>query len=171
MKASPLPSIDVLENLFSLMEPEGRLVWANCPRPEFNGTEAGWVMNGGYRHVRVRGYGTYLAHRLVTVLRGRPLGPNDVIDHINHDKLDNRASNLRVTTKQGNSFNRGPNKTAKVPAVGITVATYRSGAIRYRARIKKEGRDLHLGTFKTVEEAVSAYETAKKEITRRIFAE
>lgn len=33
-------------------------------------------------------------------------GPNDVVDHLNRDTLDNRRDNLRVGTQRDNSLNR-----------------------------------------------------------------
>jgi hypothetical protein len=63
-----------------------------------------WYCNGvGYAYrtagPRKNRKGIYL-HRFI-------MGePNGIIDHINHDKLDCRKANLRVTDKSGNGHNR-----------------------------------------------------------------
>lgn len=73
-----------------------------------------------------------------------------VIDHINHDTLDNRKSNLRFVTMQHNAVNR---KTTR--------GYYRSKE-KYRqnkpwfAYIFKDGKNINLGAFKTEDEAKQA---------------
>lgn len=65
-----------------------------------------------------------------------------VVDHINHDRTDNRKANLRITTVLVNSRNR-----AKEP-VGISVKKCGSNTY-YSVNIKRQ----YGGCFKTYEEA------------------
>lgn len=65
------------------------------------------------------------------------------IDHINHDGLDSRKENLRIVSHSINIMNQynEDNGIRKVP----------SG--KYQAHIMVNGKDIHLGTFNTFEEA------------------
>ncbi len=64
------------------------------------------------------------------------------IDHINGNGLDNRIENLRFVTRKQNSMN---NKKK-----GYSFLRTRG---KWRARIMVDGKEIHLGLFKTEEEA------------------
>lgn len=85
--------------------------------------------------------------------------PELFVDHINHDKLNNRRSNLRVCTGSQNMMNkvkRADNTT------GFKGVGKRSEYISkpYYAQIKVQTKRLHLGTFATPQEAHEAYKQA-----------
>ena len=69
------------------------------------------------------------------------------VDHINGNKKDNRIENLRWCTKQQNEWNKECKGYYIMP----------SG--KYYARIKHNGKSIHLGCFDNPEEARQAYET------------
>jgi len=76
---------------------------------------------------------------------------NNSIDHINGNKLDNRIENLRLVTHQENGFNR---TTAK--------GYYNNPNGTYQTGIRLNGKSIHLGTYKTEEEAREAYLRGKE---------
>lgn len=84
------------------------------------------------------------------------------IDHINHDKLDNRRRNLRLATQQENSFNsraRKQDKTSKYKGVWFS-----SKSKKWVSDITKDGKKRRVGTFNTEEEAGKAYDRKALEL-------
>lgn len=82
------------------------------------------------------------------------------IDHINHDKLDNRKSNLRICTNQQNSMNRKPYKGKSSKYKGVS---YIKKLDKFQAMIQANGKPKFLGRFKTEEEAAKKYNEAALE--------
>jgi hypothetical protein len=78
-------------------------------------------------------------------------------DHINHDTLDNRRSNLRICTKSQNQSNR---RRRKDNSTGVHGTTFDKESGKFRARIKVNGKSIHLGRFETKEQAFVAYREA-----------
>jgi hypothetical protein len=80
--------------------------------------------------------------------------PSEQVDHRNRKRRDNHIGNLREATGAQNSRNREPHQDKKTPK-GVTL--HRG---RYIARIRANGRNLHLGCFDTASEAATAYDLA-----------
>lgn len=79
--------------------------------------------------------------------------PNDVCDHINVNKLDNRRSNLRIATNFQNQFNTGLRKNNKSGFKGV----FQEPSGNFRASIMIDGKLVRLGTFPTALKASEAY--------------
>lgn len=79
-----------------------------------------------------------------------------VVDHVNHETLDCRRTNLRSVTHTENMHNASlyTSNTSGVTGVG------RCGN-RWRATIRAEGRDYHLGLYMNFEDAVAARRAAE----------
>ena len=77
-----------------------------------------------------------------------------VVDHINHDGLDNRRSNLRLATYAQNAANRRRGKTNS----GYKGVTWTGTAWSAAAFVR--GKRRHLGTFGTPADAARAYDRA-----------
>ena len=77
----------------------------------------------------------------------------ELIDHINCNKLDNRKCNLRNATHQENVFNKKCPKNNKSGHRGIRIMP--SG--RFSAYITINKKQLSLGTYDTFEEAKNAF--------------
>lgn len=86
--------------------------------------------------------------------------PGECVDHINHNKLDNRKRNLRKCSHAENCRNQSVQTRSKHSKFkGVTLCKF-SG--RWKAQIKNEGRNLHLGRFDSQREAADAYNMAAK---------
>ncbi|MFP3705962.1 HNH endonuclease [Paraburkholderia sp. SIMBA_009] len=112
--------------------------------------------------VSVRGYvrrlskncGKRSAVAMHRFILGIPNGDPRIVDHANGIKTDNRRSNLRVCTKSQNGYNQGPQKTNTTGFKGFT-RHKKTGS--FIARIRANGRSIHIGSFKTAESAHAAY--------------
>lgn len=104
-----------------------------------------------------RGYDSKAMHRIILGLDD----PSIVVDHRNHDGLDNTRSNLRVCTTGENCRNRkvNPNTTSGYKGLYLNRATN-----KWVARIKHKKKCYRLGTFPTAEEAAEAYNVKAKEL-------
>lgn len=96
-----------------------------------------------------------LLHRFVM-----KAAPEDLVDHVDGNRVDCRKRNLRVITLQQNSFNRAPCEGRQWKGI------YAHG-LRWKARIKIDGRTVYLGAYDTAELAAHAYDEA----ARRLFGE
>ena len=96
------------------------------------------------------------------VISSVPIGM--VIDHINHNTLDNRRVNLRVCTVRENSLNKRPQKNNSSPYKGVSIRKLKNGKIHYVARIYNKGVSIHIGTFDTAEKAARAYNEKATEL-------
>lgn len=81
-----------------------------------------------------------------------------LVDHINHNILDNRRCNLRATTAAQNSRNRRPHKNTTSRFKGV--CRTRSG--KWQAQIKVDLKSVYLGMFDDELEAAKAYNEAAR---------
>ncbi|MFJ8262703.1 HNH endonuclease [Rummeliibacillus sp. NPDC094406] len=84
-----------------------------------------------------------------------------VVDHINRNKLDNRQENLRIITQSQNMQNVRGRNTSISGLRGVSIERLQE-KIRWRARLKVNGKEMHLGTFDTKEEAERVVIEARK---------
>jgi hypothetical protein len=102
----------------------------------------------------------YAAHRLAWALFYGEW-PKQVIDHINGIPTDNRIMNLRDVPQAMNVQNiRRPMRGSRHQLMGVYTAA--SQVSPFKSQIMVDGRNRHLGCFKTAEEAHQAYVEAKR---------
>lgn len=94
-------------------------------------------------------------HRLIM---GEPKGMD--VDHINGDTLNNRKSNLRVCTSHNNDCNRAAPKNNTSGHIGVSYSKHHKG---WRAYITIYGKQIQLGVFDDIKEAVEARRLAEKQ--------
>ncbi len=109
-----------------------------------------------YILLRIDGKNEY-AHRAVMKAYGYNIEDLQV-DHINGDGLDNRLCNLRVVDSIENNRNSALQKRNEVGVTGV----YKRGG-KYVARITVNSKNMHIGTFSTLDEAAQARQLKEME--------
>lgn len=117
-----------------------------------------------YAHRYDHGREVKLHHAVMRkVLRG-PIPDGFVVDHVNGDGLDCRASNLRMASLSEQNTNRR----------GVSLRTgfrgvYETRNGKFASSVRVNGCKRHLGRFETAEEAAHAYDAAAR-VANRSFA-
>lgn len=87
--------------------------------------------------------------------------PGQLVDHINHNRADNRKKNLRLCSGSENDRNR---KRYSNNTSGITGVFFDKKRGKWVANITYNGRKIYLGRFQTKEEAVLTRLTKEVEL-------
>ena len=139
---------EVKEN-FRYDSSSGKLFWKNSMK----GKEAGCIKKDtGYIRIKFQGKFVY-AHRLIMFFLVGDYDQTLQVDHIDHDRLNNRIENLRLVT---NSINGKNTKMHKNNTTGVTGVTFDKNRNKYKAQIVVNHKLDNLGRFNTFEEAVQA---------------
>jgi len=131
---------------------DGKVWWVKHPRRSTaNGTEAGNMMQNGYRKLKFCGK-QYLTHRVAWLLHhgAWPMGD---IDHIDGNPSNNKLDNLRDVSHSVNLQNR--KSATRKNKTGFLGVVKRKN--KYAAHITKDGKQVYLGLFETAELAHKAY--------------
>ena len=109
-----------------------KYTWSECPAYHYAKTSAN----------------NLVMHRLIMNAQ-----PQQEVDHINHNRMDNRKNNLRIVTHKQNNQNRNLSKNY----------SYRKDKNKWKAYIKIDGKQIFLGYYNTEYEAhCVAWENRKK---------
>ena len=172
-KAIELPSPELLNECFTYEPKTGVLTWKKRPESHFKNKQAYGASNSrygekeaggidkvnGYRVVRLDGR-LYLVHRISWALANNAQPCTTLeIDHLNHDKLDNRIDNLSLGSAQSNMRNLPMRDDNTSGRVGVSWAKREQ---RWRAQIKVDGQNKSLGYYSTIIDAVVARIKAEK---------
>lgn len=121
------------------------------------GDVAGCPDGHGYLCIMV-GSRLYRAHRLAWLyVYGN--WPEDQIDHINRNRSDNRISNLRGVTNKQNLQNASKYSHNTSGHAGVS---WYKRISKWQAKITHNQKDVHLGYFSVLEEAIAARKAAEK---------
>lgn len=130
----------------------GEFRWlANKNQKVLAGQLAGTKHHSGYLYIRVDGE-KILAHRLAWFYLNEEWAAGQ-IDHIDGNKLNNSAENLRETSQSVNSQNQ--KRARKDNSTGMLGVSSSKG--KFAAQINIGGKNRHIGYFGTKEQAHEAY--------------
>ncbi|MCG7388318.1 HNH endonuclease [Pantoea sp. ACRSB] len=139
---------------------DGELYWKDSPNNKVKkGSLAGSVDVKGYLRVRVNGK-WLMQHRVVWVMHHGDIPHGMQIDHINHNRTDNRIDNLRVVDGIGNGRNRTQHKNNSSGATGVY---FKPSHRKWGAQIRVKGKNKHLGYFASIEDAIASRKAAEVE--------
>lgn len=118
-----------------------------------------WSLSAGYAVRRATtAPGEHHMLGLHRELLGLTYGDPLTVDHINHDRLDNRRANLRVISKAGNNQN----------VLGLSSGTSAFRGVswverlgKWRAYVQRDGKYIHLGMFTDEREAALVAQAAR----------
>lgn len=151
---------ELVRKIFNYVD--GHLIWKEkiSPRSQYKiGNIAGAIQkqkHGEYRYIKIGGR-RYKAANLVWIYNNGCF-PEDILDHINHIKHDDRIENLREATPKENCRNRSISKANTSGVTGV----YRNNG-KWVARIGDgEGGRTILGYFSNFENAVRERKHAEK---------
>lgn len=109
----------------------------------------------GYLFTEIDGK-IYRLHRLA-FLYMEGVFPEQAVDHIDHNKRNNRWDNLRKVKPIENSRNQPISSSNKSGHIGVSKV---QSLNKWYASIMVEGRSINLGTFDDINDAISARESA-----------
>ena len=105
----------------------------------------------GYAQTTIK-FKKIMMHRLIMEnFENMQIG-NNVVDHINHNRIDNRVENLRIVSHSHNNQNRKKKQGTLSKYIGVEPSVS-----KWRARIIYQKKKYHLGSYQTQEEAAEAY--------------
>lgn len=109
-------------------------------------------------------YNTVYLHRLLI-----DAPPNSYVDHINHNTLDNRKKNLRITTNDKNTRHRkSKNSNNKSGYRNVCWSEYDN---KWIVQLQLNGKNTVLGYFKDVDEAGKFAEEMRKKYYKNYAGE
>lgn len=141
----------LVQSIFTYCPVTGNVVHATNKVKVKRGDRAGSVSKSGARYLRIWGK-KYLEHRVIW-LYVTGAWPTHEIDHVDHNRGNNRWENLRETTHAVNMQNKPRYTNNTSGSAGVSVDK-RCG--KFRAYLNIHGKPRGLGYFDTYAEAVIA---------------
>ncbi|WP_145574135.1 HNH endonuclease signature motif containing protein [Yersinia alsatica] len=121
------------------------------------GAPCGCVNSSGYLQAMILGKNRMI-HRIIWEMNNGPIPEGIQVDHIDHNRTNNRIENMRIVTHQQNNQNRTIPKNNTSGACGVG---WRQSEKKWYAKITVNGKPKHLGRFKDVNDAISARKAAE----------
>lgn len=140
---------DYLKTLLRYEPENGCFFWTKARRGRCAADgAAGNINSPGYRCIMIDGK-THYAHRLAWLYM-TGTAANGVVDHINHERADNRWENLREVTQAENLKNTGMSSSNNS---GINGVCWYKSKKKWRVSITVDGRQIYGGDYDSLEDA------------------
>lgn len=107
---------------------------------------------------RVGGRTLYMHREILNAPTGRE------VDHVDGNSLNNCRSNIRLATTSQNNMNKGKPRIKRTPTSKYKGVYWDRSSGAFRAGIRVNGIQKHLGQFRNEEDAARAYDVAAHEL-------
>lgn len=149
--------VHVLREWFSYEATTGEIRWIKGKNKVVPGSQAGYVNSTGHRVIKI-GQKRYFAHRVAWAMHYGKWPPDELdVDHINGERDDNSAANLRIATRSQNLAN---SKRPSTNTSGIKGVVWSKSEGCWKAQIRVQGKSICLGYYTFKESAADAYRSA-----------
>ena len=159
MKANPLPPLEELKEFLDYNPDTGIFTWIKKPSKKIKvGQQAGKMHSKGYIQITFRGF-LYLAHRLAYYMYHGVDPLENLVDHKDNPKTNNKIDNLRLANNFQNQRHR-----VNLPSnnnSGVIGVCWDKNAKKWRAQIVVNKVQKHLGFFINKEDAIKARREAE----------
>lgn len=153
-----MTELERLKLLSSMLRYEnGVLYWLEWRSGVRKDLVAGSVTKNGYLSVGAMGVKAY-AHRIIWFMHNGEIPAGFDVDHINHNRLDNRIENLRIVSRSENLKNKG----VVLSSSGEMGVYWSKAAGKWEASLQVGGKKVYFGLFDSVESARTARVEADK---------
>ncbi|ESL86576.1 hypothetical protein L420_03771 [Enterobacter hormaechei subsp. hoffmannii UCICRE 9] len=159
MRKHKLPSAEEIHALLDYNPETGVFTWKV--------TKSGWVVKGrtvgsknnnGYLRVGIGRRHYFLSRIAFFLCTGQ--SPEEV-DHINGDRTDNRACNLRAASRHENCLNKSVRSDSRTGVKGVS---WRPDVKKWSARsTDSSGKRVFLGYYRTISDAVAVLNDFRRE--------
>lgn len=143
-------SSEILLNLFNYKD--GNIYWKQWKKGRRRNLIAGTINNNGYLKITIDGKQMY-AHRIVWIMHNGNIDDGYEIDHINHNRSENRIENLRIVTRSENAKNLSMAANNKT---GFTDVFFNKKRNKYFSSVKVGNNHIFGGWHYSIESAVTS---------------
>jgi hypothetical protein len=148
-----------LRDILTYDRSTGEFCWNHSGPTHSAGQVAGKIYANGYRYIAVQGI--YYPASLLAWIYVVGMDPGGLIDHKNQNKEDDRFCNLRPASHSENHANRG---VPRHNSSGFKGVFWDSRRNKWQARLTLDGKQVFLGRYERIEDAVEAYKRGAQKV-------
>ena len=138
---------------------DGKLYWKEWKKGRRKNLEVGTINNRGYVKFTLCGAQIY-CHRAVWIMHNGQIPEGMEIDHINHDRTDNRIENLRLVVRCVNGRNLSLPRNNTSGHIGVY---WNKSRCKFKVSVRFNGKHMFGGWHDRIESAIQARDRLLRE--------